>query len=354
MKKLCALILTVALLMGIATPVFAYNNNGNNGENGYYNNGENGYENSEHTYPALWEAFERPFGDYHALRMFGFIGEKRQADCGNYTVEILDAEGEVQLILWLLPNMRAGFAVIDAVTGFPAELSDHADGEVLVFYGPVYTTHEIPQSNALSIIVNIDNVEYNILPSHHTIESIRWNDTEDAIIMAVDNGGLYVTIYEGADLQAWLTRQIVTLSEFQIGDEVLLWYGMVATSYPAQTTATRALRLVPVRQEPSDIGETHEDYNEGTGYGEAPYLVGHIEVAGVDLYRVNLNAENRGFEVMWNAELRRAELTRGDTVVTLAPGFAVFYINGEAHTMSAPSLLTGGRLFAPADFFDNL
>jgi len=32
----------------------------------------------------------------------------------------------------------------------------------------------------------------------------------------------------------------------------------------------------------------------------------------------------------------------------------VFYVNGEQRTMSAPSLLTGGRLFAPADFFEFL
>jgi len=363
MKRFCAILLTIALLAGLATPVLAYDDNGyynsgnENGNNGYYNNngngtnGENGYG-----YPALWEAFDRPHGEYHAKRIIGVIGEKNQAACGNYTLEILDAEGEVKLILWLLPNMRGGYAVVDTVTGFPAELENHKGEEALIFYGPVYTTHEIPQSNALVIVVNINDDEYDILPapSLHTIEALRWNETEDALIISVDNGGMYVTLNHGTDLLPWLTRQIVTLEEFQIGDEVLLWYGAVALSFPAQTTATRAVRLVPMHQEPQDIEETVYEYNHETGHGVAPALVGHMSVAGIDLYRVNLNAEERGFDVVWNNQLRRAELTRGDTVITLAPGFAVFYVNGEQRTMSAPSLLTGGRLFAPADFFEFL
>jgi len=382
MKRICALFLSFALVVSVATPVFAYNNGNGNGNNGYYNdennndyyqNGENGngyidngngnengngYNNNKHengyAIPAVWEAFERPFGNYHALSTFGFIGEKNQAECGNYTLEILNKDGDVILILWLLANMRGGYAVVDSVTGYPADLSDHDGEEVLVFYGPVYTTHDIPQSNALAIIVNLDDAEYNIVPSHHTIEAVRWNETEDAIIMTVDNGDLYVTLNHGTALHPWLTRQVVTLDDFQIGDEVLLWYGMVALSYPAQTTATRALRLVPILP---DIGEVETGYEDGeivNGYHQNPELVGHFVAVGIDLYRVNLNAEARGFETVWNSQLRRAELTRGDTFITLAPGFAVFYVNGEAHTMSAPSLLTGGRLFAPADFFDNL
>jgi len=383
MKRTLALLLTFVLVLGLAVPAFAengeynengYNENGNNYENGYdvengYN-GDNGYNGEandydyEYTLPAVWEMFERPFPGYGARRMFGYIGETTQADCGNYTVEILNEEGEVKLIVWKLTGI-VDYAVIDAVTGLPAELEDHGGGEVLVFYGPLYTMHEIPQSNALVFAINMEGVEYGPMPHHHVIEAIEWDEAGEALLVTVDNGGVVATLDADTELQAWLTRQIVVLDEFQIGDEILLWYGPAITlSFPAYVTPTRALRLVPARPDFDDVygyGEV-PDYAEepadeyetpGEAY-EARELLGGIVRVGVNLYRVNLNAEARGYEVLWNAELRRAELISGDTIITLAPGFAVFYVNGVSHTMSAPSLLEGGRLFAPADFFEYL
>jgi len=349
MKRFFALLLTFVLVLGLTVPAFAAN--GENGEyngNGYNNgyNNVNGYENGEFPTPPVWEMFERPFTDYPAQFRFGYIGEVTQTEDGNYTIEILDDDGEVVLIVWKLSG-RMGTAVIDAQTGFPAEIEDHSGNEILVIYGPLYTTHEVPQTNALVIAVNLAE-EFGPHPFHHTIEALEWDNGD--LLMTVDNGGLVVTLNYETDLQAWLTRQVVILEEFQVGDEVLLWYGpAIGLSYPAFAVATRALRLVAAQPENGDI-----EYGNGYDFLAELDLEGNIVRAGINLYRVNLNAEALGFEVLWNAELRQAELHRGDTVVTLAPGFAVFYVNGETHTMSAPSLLEGGRLFAPADFFESL
>jgi len=358
MKKFLALLLTLVFVLSLAIPVFAENgeyngyngyNNAYNGENGYYYNGEEAYEYGKQT--PVWEAFDRPFPGYPAHRISGFIGELTQAEYGNYTVELLNDEGEVIRKFWLLSDLRGGTAIVDAVTGQPAELSDHNGGEVLVFYGPVYTHHEIPQSNALVIVVNLDAAEFGPTPNHHIIEEIEWDENGEALKITVDNGGIVATLGPDTDLQPWMTRQIVILESFQVGDEVLLWYGPAITlSFPAFVTPTRALLLLPAQPDWNEI-ETGYDYEEPY---EELYLVGNIVRAGINLYRVNLNAEARGYDVTWNNELRRAELFMGDTVITLAPGFAVFYVNGEAHTMSAPSLLEGGRLFAPIDFFEML
>ena len=380
MKRFLALLLTAALVLGLAVPVLAENGeNGYNGyyeENGYYNNGyyndngyngyndENGYYNDyngEDDYlsgyaPRVWEMFERPFPGNPANSRYGFIGEVTQADCGNYTVEILDEDGEVQLIVWLLAG---NYAVIDAATGLPAGLEDHNDGEVLVIYGPLYTFHDIPQVNALVIAVNVEGVEYSNFPHHHVIEAIEWDEYGEAIKLTVDNGGLIVTLNEDTDLKAWLTRQVVVLDEFQVGDEVLLWYSFVGLSYPAQTTASRALRLVPAAEarEPYEEPPYEPAYEDDEPYNEddAFVLTGESIVrAGVYLWPVRVNAVAAGFEVYWNAGLWRAELTTGDIKIILTPGSAIFYINGEAYPMTAPTLLEGGTLFAPVEFFSNL
>ena len=378
MKKLLALLLTLVFVLSLAIPVLAengeyngngYNNayNGENGyNNGYYYNDDNGYEYGYEygKQTPVWEAFDRPVPGYPSHRIFGFIGELTQGECGNYTVEILNNEGDVIRKLWLLPNLRGGTAIVDAVTGQQAELSDHYGGEVLVFYGPVYTHHDIPQSNALVIVINLDATEYGHFPHHHVIEAIEWDEYGEKLKLTVDNGGIIATLCSDTDLQPWLTRQMVLLDSFQVGDEVLLWYAMMGLSFPAHVTPTRAILLLPAAPDWDEIETGYDngyEYEYGYEYEcEEPYyteefyLVGSIVRAGINLYRVNLNAEARGYEVLWNNELRRAELISGDTIITIAPGFAVFYINGEAHTMSAPSLLEGGRLFAPVDFFERL
>ena len=350
MKRILAMLLTVVLMLGLALPVFADNGengyNGYNDENGYYNgyyenNGEdelNGYVPPQVT-PA------RPTAALPAGSMIGYVGEVSQD-----RVEILDGYGEVQLVVLLVAG---NYAVIDAVTGFAAELDDHDGGQVLVVYGPIVAQSLPPQSNALVIAINVDGVEYNKLPHHHVIEAIEWD--EEALVVTVDNGGLLVTLNEDTDLQAWLTRQVVILDEFRVGDEVLLWYSVVGLSYPAQTTATRALRLVPAQyvadEDPVDNGYDVEPTIDENGFvktGES------IVRAGVELWPVRVNAVAAGYTVVWNVELWRAELTVNGVEVVLIPGSAIIYVNGEAYPMSAPTLLEGGTLFAPADFFDKL
>ena len=326
MRKVMALLLTFALVLGLTVSAFA-----ENGENGEY---------AEYAAPL-------------SFSLTGYLGEVSQADDYS-TVLLLDAEGDVQMVLLLHPGE---YFVIDAVTGQPADLEDHAGGNVIVFYGPITTRSYPPQSNARIIAVNADELEFT-RPNHHKIEAIEHDG--DNLVLTVDGGGLYVTLTEDTELDAWLTRQIVVLDEFQVGDEVLLWYGFVAMSFPAQAVATRALRLVPAPHyqaiEPYDLDEDpyDEPYDEPEYPAEEAELLGRIERAGVGLYRVGLNAEAAGFATYWNNELRRAELTYGDTVIIISPGSAVFYVNGEAHTMSVPALLENDRLFAPADFFDYL
>ena len=391
MKRILALLLATALVMGLSVPVFAdngYNGNGENGydyeagayyngENGYNGNGENGYNGYEYQGPAVWEAFDRPFRGYDsvygALSITGYIGEITLADCGNYTVEILDAEGNAKRIVWLLPAL--GYAVIDANTGQPAELEDHGGGEVLVFYGPNATFHNVPQSNALVIAINVEEAEYPVLlPRLYLIEKIEEGEDGERKL-TVDNGGLIVTLNEETELQAWLTRQIVVLDEFQVGDEVVVWlaHGIMGMSFPAHATATRALRLVPAQAQNgyaeyapeypengyNDVPEYPVEPYDYVGYDkelytERPALTGAIVRAGVNLYPVRVNANALGFEVAWDAEQRIAILTNNGAVVTLAPNTAIFYVNGAPVPMTAPSLLEGGVLFAPSAFFYNL
>ena len=330
MKRFLALLLAAVLVMGLAVPAFAdeynagYNGNGYDYENGYYYENdhydENGYYNENGLSPVA--AYRRT--------ITGYVSDITQV--GNYyEAKILDDAGKV---LGVVAVPVTGGFVFEYATGLPASLADHGDNKVIAVVNYEY--------DALAFAINAEG-----MLNLHTIEALEWEG--DTLLATVDGGGLILTLNEDTDLVAWLTRQVVTLDEFQVGDEVVFWYGFVALSFPAYATPSRALRLVPAQQD-VDVEYPYE-YPQPEAALE---LEGGIVRAGINLYRVNLNAEAAGYTVSWNNGLRRAELTKNGVVITLAVDSAVFYINGEAFTMQAPSLLEGGRLFAPADFFAKL
>ena len=320
MKRFLALLPAAVFLMSVAVPVFAYEYNGYEYRGYEYNGYEGGYDYNDYKYngyaPTAVTA-ERKI-------VSGYIGEVTQVGY-NYEVKIVDDTGHI-VVAVTVP--RVGGFVFDYTTGLPALLSDHYGNRVVAVINY--------DNAALAFAINAEGT-LNL----HTIEALKRDG--DALHVTVEGGGLILSLNQYTDLLSWQTHQAIALDEFKVGDEVVFWYGFVATSYPAQTYPSRALRLVPAPV-------LEYEY----GYPEAHELKGGIVRAGVNLYRVNLNAEAKGYTVVWNNALRRAELTRDGKVVTLAVDSAFFYVNGEAYTMTAPSLLEGGRLFAPADFFARL
>ena len=346
MKRVLTFMLTAALVIGLALPAFAANGyNGYYNGNDYYYNDGSGYYYGNYGYapgygPPVWEMFERPFTGYPAKTITGYIGQVTKADCGNYTAQILDKDGDVQLIVWLLAYNHA---VIDATTGLWADLEDHGGGQVLVIYGPFKTLHDTPQTNALVIALNIEEAGL-YQPRHHIIEAVEWDESGKSLRLTVDGGSMFVTLNEDTELKVLRTRQIVQLYEFKEGDEVLLWYGFVAMSHPAQATATRALKLVAA---PEEVGP---GYN-GTTPGQYEVTGESIVRVGIELWPVRDNAVKAGFGIYWNTALRRAELARENLEIIVYPGSAVYYVNGEPYVMSAPTLLEGNTLFAPEALF---
>lgn len=462
MKRIFALLLTMVLVFGMTAPVMVF------AEDNYYNNedgytDENRYEADDYNGedeilkngPSVWEMFERPFPGYDARSMFGYVNDVKQADCGNYTVEIRGEDGETALILWMLPILNT--AVVDARTGMSADINDHGGGKVYVIYGPLYTHHDVPQSNALVIAINagdiiegtlrlftieaiepangysydinndynngynngynneysygynegneytynneytdvqvidngyngeygnnngyngeygnnngyvFDNIYYNdnAYENGHSAEYPPEYDNSYEYVgpipvvlarLTVDNGGLIIDVTDQTHLQPYLTRENLQVDALTVGDEILVWtMPMFALSYPAQTTAVRVVRVVraaaDVYDEQPATYEPEDEYTEKPGVAE---LVNGMVYAGVNLYPVRVNAYARGFEVHWNKELFRAELTLGDIFVTVVPGSAIFYVNGEPYALTSPTFMENGTLFAPLEFFEKI
>ena len=148
--------------------------------------------------------------------------------------------------------------IIDATTGFPATLDERLHDRVHVTYGPIMGMSYPPVSPARMIAVNMPE-DADASPNYHVIEAIEEVD-EDTIRILTDNGGLFVTLTRETPLMPHLTREMLHLEMLEVGDTVVLWYGIVLTSFPGQTWASRALRVRRAHPNVADGNEMELGY----------------------------------------------------------------------------------------------
>ncbi|MDR1705423.1 MAG: hypothetical protein LBS19_12160 [Clostridiales bacterium] len=177
--------------------------------------------------------FLNPPGTKGPLPMYGeIIGEDEN------TITVKDANSEKTVVLTLSSDVY----VVDAVTGMSATVKDRASDRAAVFYGPVETRSMPPKSNAVAIAVNLPE-ESLTLPHYGVVESVT--ETEDGVkaLTLTDSGRVDIAINAGTALLPYLTKNIVTAGHIREGSALMVWYGAVKTSFPAQATAEMAVLL---------------------------------------------------------------------------------------------------------------
>jgi hypothetical protein len=392
MKRILVLVLSIVLALGTVTPVLAENGeyapeNGYENGNDYNNDEENGEENDydndyepeeededEEEEEVVEEAEEEEEEEEEAEEVlaplppaFGKVGYIVEYANDQLTINIGTEDEEDILVL----NLGEGTVIIDAETGSPAVIADRETDRVKVYHSPIMTMSIPPQSPAL--VVALDLPENSFSPLYHVIEEIAW-DGEDALLITVDNRGLIITLDRETPLDPHLTRQYIALEHLQVGDTLLFWYTVVGLSYPAQTTATRALFLHSAEVEDTDIEDVDDveapDYEEEVPDDvtiEPPPVVPpqiaiepprNIAIPGTGIIRDGLEffpvralADEAGFNVSWDSATSSAILTADGRIISLANNAMVFYVNGALNTLLNASFIVDGVMYAPYGFF---
>lgn len=120
------------------------------------------------------------------------------------------------------------------------------DERVYVARSHIATFSIPPQSPAFAVIRNIPQDAASA--SYHVISSLTKQENGE-LALTVDGGGLIITVPADAKLYAYQSEQTVTAAQLHAGARVMAWYDIVATSYPAQTTAN-AVMLLPALTAP--------------------------------------------------------------------------------------------------------
>ena len=207
-------------------------------------------------------------------------------------------------------NIDENTWLMDGQTGFPVTLADLEGKEVAVAHSMVITKGDV-------------------MPNDAVIEAVT--ETEDGIRLTTENGGMWVTVAKDAQVSPFRTRNIVTVQDLQPGAQVVLFYDVVAMSYPGQAYTERVVLLQPADAVQEEVSETPE---------KAPAMVNLREaVTGM------------GFDIQWDAESRTVILQKGAFTATIIIGDENYGINRMLVRDQAPEI-RDGRTYVPQSFVD--
>ena len=350
MKKLIAFALAAVLTLGSVAVAFAANGEYENGnENGYYANeyyeNGNGNENgNDYDFPVL---------PLRALRI-GYITEFNEET----KVATMECEEHGKVLLFL-----DGVPIVEAYDGFPAGTAELVGVRAKAFIPPFGALIYPPQFRPYVLVVNVEYLHE--APQYHVVEALDWED-DDTLLITVERGSLIIRLERETPLDPYMIRIMKHLETIGVGDEMLFWYSFAAMSYPAQTTATRALWLRPGEQEADDANENdNENENDNDNENENEEYEPVVEpvreplvvagtgrmVGGVEFFPVRATIAKVDVVPSWDAETSSAFMAYGGSEFTLINGSATFYVDKFPYYLPAAVFIEDGVMYAPYEFF---
>ena len=224
--------------------------------------------------------------------------------------------------------------LVDGEKGTAIDLADLKGKEVVVAHSMATTRSLPPQSYAYAVVTKGE-----VTPNYAIIEAVEAGK-DSAVRLTTNNGGMWVTVTEKADIKPLATKDIVTLEDLQPGAQVILYYDIVALSYPGQAYTDRVVLLKPA---------------------EEPIAEENVEMVGI-----RQAASELGLDVAWDHEGQTVTLSKEGYKATISVGSAKYGYtklvekDGKQTEMIADALaeqapeLRDGRTYVPKSMLEAL
>ena len=175
-----------------------------------------------------------------------------QKEADNYKFMLVKTEKgeEIQL------NLDEKTLVVNNETGVPAAMDEIKAGDkVFAYYSPVMTRSLPPQSACELILVNVGDKTPASLHEVGTVNREEYGKT--AITTAA--GDMIIRVDGKTAMSALKTKDTVTAESLTAGTRFLVWYDVVAMSYPGQAYTEKLVVLPTVAAEQEGaVPETEE------------------------------------------------------------------------------------------------
>lgn len=215
--------------------------------------------------------------------------------------------------------------------GQPMALKDLKGKEVVVAHSQAMTMSIPAKCNAVAVMV-----KDTVTPNYAVIEKVTKNDN-GTVTLTINNGGALVTIQKDATVTPFKTRNIVTADMLKAGDEVVLYYDIMAMSYPGQASTNKVVVL-----QQSTITESAE-------------AIDAMELQNATVMVSLRDAANElGLAIDWNAETQTAILSKGAFSVTVTIGSKDYGINRMLVKLDQAAEIQDGRTYVPQALVDEI
>lgn len=306
-KKLVTIALTAAFAVGISAPVFA-------------------------DVPAL---IATPAADAAAtteaqqvMSLVTTVGTVQEINEDSKYTSILVKNDQTEIEFYI--NMNTTDAsktwLVDA-SGIPMALKDLKGKEVVVAHSQAMTMSIPAKCNAKAVMVRGEST-----PNYAAIENVTKNN-DGTVTLTTDNGSRLVTVAKDAVVTPFKTRNIVTADMLKTGDEVVLYYDVMALSFPAQAHTNRVVLLQP---------------------GEATTAVGGATAQEATMVSLRDAANELGLAIDWNADTQTAILSKGAFSVTVTVGSKDYGINRMLVKLDQAAEIQDGRTYVPQALVDEI
>lgn len=237
-------------------------------------------------------------------------------------------------------HLNAQTLLLDSGAGIPASAADFKAGDrVYVFHSPAVTMSLPPQSYAEAVVRNIPQDAGAAML--HTVEEVRKN-ADGSLLVVTDRGSLHLTLTADTAYSDFKGRRQMSTEDVRVGVRLFAWYPLVLESYPAQTTAKKAV-ILPA----AEGGELPIVVNGETLASTAKGKNGALMVPAAAVGRA------LGMQVSYARVdgVETVTLTNGTNSLCLTIGADTCVMDGDmVLTLSAPAVIEApGTTWLPAD-----
>lgn len=253
------------------------------------------------------------------------------------TVQEVNADNDYPTILVKTANDEMEFYIHGAnsdvnstwlvgADGIPTALKDLNGKEVIVAHSPA-TTMSIPaKSSAIAVMVKGD-----VMPNYAVIENVT-NNADGSVTFTTDNGSRLVTVSKDAKVSPFMTRNLVYLDALKSGDKVVLYYDIMALSYPAQAHTNKVVLLHPA--DPVETEDAVKPLSQMVSLRDA--------------------ANELGMNINWSHEGQTVTLSKNAFSATITVGSTDYGINKMLVKMDQAAEIRDSRTYVPQAFIDEL
>ena len=148
------------------------------------------------------------------IKIFGTITEVADGTI------VVDNQAETsslgEMVLMIDPESTL---ILDAQTGFPTELESVQGGSFEAYIGPAMTMSLPPQTTPMVVVVNLAE---DAAAPQYVVSACAVEEIEGNMVLTANDGSEYQILAE-AEVEPFLTRNIVTMEDVHEGSRCLVW-----------------------------------------------------------------------------------------------------------------------------------